>query len=434
MSSHDEKDCRGCNEYNQLSRRRFLGLGAGAVTVAAVPAWIPRVVMAAEESSSRDVLVSLFLRGGADGLTLCVPFGEPSYYDLRPTLGIAPPDSSNPDRAANLDGFFGLPPAMTPLLDAYQDGALAFVHASGLPSTSRSHFDAMHFMEIGVADKISSTLTGWLGRHLQVTAPSLESGVLRAVGIGAGLQRTLVGGPKTLPIGDFEGFGLAGAAESQDERRDALQAMYATVTSPLGTSARGTFDTIDLLEQIDFGSYQPSGGAVYPEGELGTALRSVAALIKAEMGVEAAAVDLGGWDTHDFQGPIDGEMSIVMSTLAEAVAAFHKDLFADDFTNVTLVAMSEFGRNAFENGSAGTDHGHGGLMMVLGGHVDGGRVVTDWPGLAPGQLFEDQDLAVTIDYRDILTEVLTKRAENSDISAVFTDPSYVPMDRGLIAS
>ncbi len=430
MSSND---CKGCKEYSELSRRNFLGWSAGFVAAAATPAWLPRVVLADSDDGARDVVVSLFLRGGADALTLCVPHGEAAYYQLRPTLGIAPPDAASADRVTDLDGFFGLPPALTPLLDAYQDGALAIVHACGLDSTNRSHFDAMHFMETGMGDPPASLLSGWLGRHLQVTAPTETSGVLRAVGIGAGLQRTLAGGPQTLPIGDLETFGLAGNRETFTERRAAIEAMYAAVPDPLGSSARNTFSTIELLEEIDFAGYSPAGGAVYPEGEFGIAMKSVAALVKAEVGVEAAAVDLGGWDTHDFQGPIEGQMSVVMGQLAAGLAAFHKDLFADNHTNVTLVAMSEFGRNAFENGSAGTDHGHGGLMFVLGGQVAGGRVVTEWPGLAPGELYEDQDMKVTIDYRDVLAEVLTKRACNPEIGAVFNDPGYVFQDRGIIA-
>ncbi len=431
MSSHD---CKGCDEYARLSRRNFLGWSAGFVAAAATPAWLPRVVLADDDVGARDVVVSLFLRGGADALTLCVPHGEPSYYQLRPSLAIAPPDTAGADRVTDLDGFFGLPPALTPLLEAYQDGALAIVHACGLDSTSRSHFDAMHYMEAGMGDPPSSLLSGWLGRHLQVTAPTIADGVLRAVGIGAGLQRTLAGGPKTLPIGDLETFGLAGNPDTYAKRRAAIEAMYAAVPDPLGSAARGTFGTIELLEQIDFASYTPAGGAVYPDGELGVAMKSVAALIKAEVGIEAAAVDLGGWDTHDFQGPVDGQMSAVMSRLAAGLAAFHKDLFTGGHTNVTLVAMSEFGRNAFENGSAGTDHGHGGAMLVLGGQVAGGRVITEWPGLAPGQLYEDQDLRVTIDYRDVLAEVLAKRACNPDVASVFDDPSYTFQDRGVIAA
>ena len=191
--------CKGCSEYHRLSRRHFLGLTSGALAAAAVPGWLPRVVLAQEHAGDRDVIVSIFLRGGADGLTLCVPHAESSYYQLRPTLAVPDPDSSDPNRATDLDGFFGLPPAMTPLLEAYQDGALALIHACGLPQTNRSHFDAMHFMEVGSQAPPATLFTGWLGRHLLATAPTMSDGVLRAVGIGSGLQRTLVGAPKALP-------------------------------------------------------------------------------------------------------------------------------------------------------------------------------------------------------------------------------------------
>ncbi|MCP3961505.1 MAG: DUF1501 domain-containing protein [bacterium] len=430
MSSHD--DCKGCNEYSRLSRRNFLGLSASAAAFAMVPGWLPRVVLADEASSSRDVLVSLFLRGGADSLTLCVPHGEDDYYQLRPGLAIPRPDSSAALRAIDLDGFFGLPPALQPLMEVYQDGALAIVHACGLPDTTRSHFDAMHMMEVGMDDPPATLISGWLGRHLQATAPTMEQGFLRAVGIGAGLPRTLVGGPKTLPIGDLETFGLAGDPGTFDQRREALEAMYAIVPDPLGSSARNTFGTIELLEQIDFASYQPAGGAEYPEGEFGTALRSTAAPIKADVGVEAVSIDLGGWDTHELQGPTQGQMSLLMADLAAGLAAFHEDLFTDDHENVIVTAMSEFGRNAIENGSAGTDHGYGGAMLVLGGAVNGGRVIAEWPGLAPELLYEGQDLQITTDYRDVLTEILTRRLDNPDFRSVFSDPSYEPTDLGIV--
>ncbi len=430
MSSHR---CRGCQEYDRLTRRGFLGLGSGALAAAVVPAWLPRVVLAGEENSDRDVIVSIFLRGGADGLTLCPPHGDPAYYQLRPNLAIAPPDSGSPNRAIDLDGFFGLPPSMAPLLDAYEDGVLALIHACGLPNVTRSHFYAQHAMEIGMDFPPPSLFTGWLGRHLAATAPSVQDAVLRAVGIGAGLQQTLIGAPATLPVGDLATFGLGGVPETRDDRQQALTAMYAVASEPLASAGSRTVDTIELLDQIDFDSYQPAPDADYPGGELGNALRSTAALIKAEIGVEAVAVDVGGWDTHEFQGPINGQMAGNMGNLAATLAAFHKDLFSDGFDNVAVTAMSEFGRNAFENGSAGCDHGHGGLMLVLGGHVAGGRVVADWPGLGDGQLFENQDLAITIDYRDVLTELITKRLGNPDYLTVFgDDPDYVPVDRGLI--
>jgi uncharacterized protein (DUF1501 family) len=425
------KRCNGCEEYDQLTRRSFVGLSAGLMASAVAPSWLPRVVYADAENSSRDVIVSLFLRGGGDALTLCVPFTEERYYAMRPGLGIPPPDSSEPGKAIDLDGSFGLPPTMAPLLNAYQDGNLLVVHACGLQNPTRSHFEAMHFMEVGMGSPPAELYTGWLGRHLQVMAPTLEDAVLRAVGIGTGLQRTLVGGPQTIPVQDLDDFDLGGRPASRAGRRWALKDMYAAVSDPLKTTAESTFKTIDLLKTIDFGGYQPSGGVVYPADELGYALESTAALIKAEVGVEAVAIDLGGWDTHESQGPVDGHMAALMGSLAAGLGAFHKDLFADDFTNVVLVAMSEFGRNAFENASGGTDHGHGGVMFALGGGIAGGRVLTEWPGLQPEQLYEGQDLEITIDYRDVLTEIITRRLGNPDFRSVFTDPDYEPITWGV---
>lgn len=439
-SRHDSP--KGCDEYNRLSRmsrgpggfsrRNFLGLGAGALAAAALPGWLPRVVYAAEENSQRDVIVSLFLRGGADGLTLCVPHGDPDYYSLRPTLAIAPPDSQQANRVTDLDGFFGLAPSMAPLHEIWQNGDLAFVHACGLPDTTRSHFDAMRVMEVGQAHPPSSLATGWLGRHLQATAPTLDDALLRAVGIGFGLQRTLAGAPQALPIAELGDFGLDGEPDTAPARRAALEAMYRNLPDLFSQATRNTFGTIDLLDTIGFEGYQPAGGVQYPEGEIGLALSSTAALLQAQVGVEAVAIDVDGWDTHDFQGPVDGGMAVLMGQLSQGLAAFHLDLQARGITNVVVVAMSEFGRNAFENGSLGTDHGYGGVMFAMGSSIAGGQVIRQWPGLAPGQLFDDQDLDITIDYRDILGEILAKRLGNTDPAAVFADPTYTPTDRGVV--
>jgi uncharacterized protein (DUF1501 family) len=425
-------DCqKGCQEYRELSRRRFLGLSAGVVAAAATPTWLPRVVLADTENSSRDVIVSIFLRGGWDGLSVCVPHADDRYYQLRPSLAIPRPGSGGANAATDLDGFFGLPPALQPLLEVYQDGNLLLVHACGSKDPTRSHFDAMNFMEVGMPNPPVSMYTGWLGRHLQTTAPTLEEGVLRAVGIGHGLQRTLVGGPATLPIADLAEFGFAGDPASSRLRRRALEDLYAGKQEPLRSAAQSTFRTVDLLEQIDFQGYTPAGGTVYPEGELGYALKSTAALIKAEVGVEAVAIDYGGWDTHENQMPLEGTMASLMQGFGQGLAAFHKDLFTDDFTNLVVVAMSEFGRNVAENGSQGTDHGHGSVMVVLGGGIAGGRVLSQWPGLGESQLFEDQDLEITIDYRDILTEIATRRLGNPDYRNVFPDEAYTPVDHQI---
>jgi len=432
MCSDDHHEAsHGCPEYARLSRRRFLSLSGGTLAAAAASGWLPKVALAQSENSSRDVLVSIFLRGGADGLSLCVPHGEDAYYDLRPSLAWPRPDSSEPSRVADLDGFFGLAPAMQPLLDAYSAGDLLFVQATGSHDPTRSHFEAMYFMEVGVPQPPPTLATGWLGRHLLSTSPRTPGSILRAVGLDAGLQRQLVGAPQALPIPDLANYDLLGDPSSTGKRRNAIKRMFKKTREPLRSSSRDSVDTIELLKQIGFDSYQPAGGASYTQEGFGYALRSTAALIKAEVGVEAIAIDLGGWDTHSQQGQQDGFIEFLMGELATNLAAFHADLEADNFDDVTTVAMSEFGRNAFENGSQGTDHGHGNVMMLLGEQIDGGRVLTEWPGLEPGELYAAQDLDVTIDYRDVLSEVVRRRLDNPRLGDVFPDSDYEPTEWGV---
>jgi uncharacterized protein (DUF1501 family) len=432
----DPSRSQGCPEYDLISRRRFLGLGASALAAASLPAWLPRVALAdigsPAGSAARDVLVSISLRGGADGLTLCAPFGDDGYYALRPTLAVPRPDSSSPNRALDLDGFFGFPPSLYPLVDLYQDGKLLVIHATGLPIRTRSHFSAMFLTEVGQPAPPSSRVNGWIAEHLQAVPPARVDAVLRAVANGVGLPRSLVGAPATVPVRDLAASGFAGDPGTVAARRRALSAMYAAAPNPLRTTAGSTLLTVDLLEKIRYTSYQPAGSAVYPDDELGRALKSTAALVKAGLGVEAATIECGGWDSHSDQGPFDGGMALLMKSLAEGLTAFHADLFANGPTNVVVVVQSEFGRNAWENGSRGADHGHAGVMLVLGGSVAGGRVLTRWPGLAPEQLYEGQDLALTIDARDILSEILKKRLGNPDPWSVFADPAYTPQEHGVI--
>lgn len=429
MSDHDPS-C-GCREYRGLTRRSFLGYSGGALAAASVPAWLPRVALGAG-ASGRDVLVNVFLRGGADALTLCVPFGESSYYQMRPRLAVPRPDSGTSGRALDLDGFFGLPPALGKLLPFWQDSRLAIVHATGLTSATRSHFSAMYFMESGQPDPPSTLFGGWLGRHLSAVGATVPGTPMRGLGFGYGLARTLAGGPSTVPVRDPVYAGFAGDPSSLADRRWALSGMYVDAEATLRLGAETTLRTVDLLTRIDLQGYRPAGGAVYPEDDFGNALRATAALIKAGVGLEAAAIDVGGWDTHEQQGPLDGTMSMVMTSLGDGLAAFQTDMTASASDNVLVVVQSEFGRNAWENASAGTDHGHGGAMLLLGKAVKGKKVFTQWPGLAPEQLYEGQDLAVTIDYRDILSEVVTKRLGNPDVRTVFPDPSYQPTIRGVL--
>jgi uncharacterized protein (DUF1501 family) len=429
MSKHST-DCNAGAEYNELSRRDFLARSAAAAIVASTPAWLPQVAYAQTEDTTRDIIVSVFLRGGADGLSLVVPYAEDAYYAVRPTIAVPRPDSSNANRAVDLNGFFGLPPAMASLLPAYRAGQLLIVHATGSTDPSRSHFDAQAFMEIGVPNQ-KDLATGWLGRHLASKPPMKPNAALRALAFNYGLPLMLAGGPDTLPIPDPSNFGIAGTSSTRAARLAWLGTAFQSQPDPFKASALNTQRTINQLSAIGISTYVPAGGAVYPTSSFGNALRSTAALIRADVGVEAVQIDIGGWDTHSAQGPLTGSMSATMRTLADAIAAFHADMAgAGRLSRLTLVAMSEFGRNVRENGSQGTDHGHGNVMFVMGGSTVGGQVMTQWPGLAAAQLYQQQDLQVTIDYRDILAEIVSRRLGNQQLDIVF--PGFVPTFRGAV--
>ena len=430
--SQEEHTDGGCREYQELSRRGFLGVSKLAAAAAlTAPAWLPRVVLA-RDYGSRDAIVVVFLRGAIDGLSAIVPYGDVNYYSqsLRPNLAVPPP--GNTGGATDLDGFFGLSPAMAPLLTAYDSGQLAIVQATGSPDPSRSHFDSFKIMEYGTPLQPLTLTTGWLGRHIQ-SVPPLGNGLLRAVAVSDIVPKTLVGAPATVPVPDPANYLFPGVSVTAVDRREVLEASYATAQEPLATASVSTLDTIDLLGTIDFKGYQPSGGAVYPNSPFGNALKSTAALLKADIGLEAATIDKGGWDTHNAQGNLSGNMFNLMSDLSAGLAAFHLDI-QSKMGEMTLVLMSEFGRRADQNGSLGTDHGHGNIMMAMGGNIAGGQVLaTDWtvenPLLHPDLLHQGDSLSVTIDYRDVVSEVLERRLGNNDLATVF--PNYTPSFPGI---
>jgi len=385
-----------------------------------LPTWLPRLSFAPVNTASRgDTLVVVFLRGAADVLNMVVPHGEDAYYQLRPSLGIARPDDSKTkkeERAVDLDGFFGLHPNMSPLLEAWQSEQLAIIHACGAPDESRSHFKAMELMERGVDDE-RGPASGWIGRHL-ATLNTGNSSPLRAVGMGTRPQRSLSGSVPVSALRSIADFHLGGDPRALQQMRTALSTVYQN-----DLMGQETLSIMDTLEKLDPSTYH-SPLSTYPDTEFGLALKQTAMLIKAEVGLEVSAIDLGGWDTHFAQGSAAGLMPNLMKDLAEGLAAFHADM-ADHQNQLTTVTMSEFGRRASENGSLGTDHGHGSMMMVLGGNVDGGKVHGQWPGLAEGQLIGPGDLAVTTDYRDVLSEILTKRLNNPATNEIF--PEYQPI-------
>ncbi len=337
--------------------------------------WLPRLSFAPVNTAPRgDTLVVVFLRGAADVLNMVVPHGEDAYYQLRPSLGIARPDDSKTkkeERSVDLDGFFGLHPNMSPLLEAWQSEQLAIIHACGAPDESRSHFKAMELMERGVDDE-RGPASGWIGRHL-ATLNTGNSSPLRAVGMGTRPQRSLSGSVPVSALRSIADFHLGGDQRILQQMRASLETVYAN--DILGQE---TLSIMDTLQKLDVQNYQ-SPITNYPDTEFGLALKQTAMLIKAEVGLEVSAIDLGGWDTHFAQGSSTGIMPNLMKDLAEGLAAFHADM-ADYQNQLTTVTMSEFGRRASENGSLGTDHGHGSMMMVLGGNVDGGKVHGQWPG------------------------------------------------------
>lgn len=423
-------DHDGCDEYRELSRRDFLTWSAGTALLAtAMPPWLPKVVLAQTANTSRDVIISIFMRGGADGLSLCAPFADANYYTGRPTIAIPRPDSALATRGIALDGTFAFPRAMASLMTAYSAGELLVVHGSGSLDTTRSHFDAQRFIEAG-KPRDPTIVTGWLGRHLSSTTSAKAGAPLRGIGLAAGLAQTLVGAPKTLPIPAPANFGLAGNALTRQERADWLKADYSDQVDPVRAEALDAITTVDLLKRINFTGYAPANGAVYPTTSFGNSLRSAAALIKADIGVEAIQVDIGGWDTHANEDPLAGGMFTLMQQFSNSLTALHADLISgNQASSVTVVAISEFGRNVRENGSKGTDHGRAGCMFVLGKRIAGGKVMTNnWQPLARENLESGQDVKVTIDHRDILSEVVKNRLANPNTSFVF--PDFVATTRG----
>lgn len=417
-----------------ISRRNLLK-AAGAAGIVGLgqqlfPSWMPRMAFAQDaDRANRDVLVVIFQRGGMDGLNAVIPYAEGSlYYDKRPTIAIPEPDGGD-GSIIDLNGFFGLHPALRPLKDIYDANALTIVHGAGSPNNSRSHFDAMEYMERGIpGDKITGT--GWITRHLN-TASWQNNSPFRAIGMGALVPASFRGTSSTLALRSIADFHLGGRQDQLTNIRNTLSGLYSVQqpTDLLSSTSAGIFNTIDLLAELSATEYVPANGASYPDSEFGMGLRQVAQLIKAGVGLEVAAVDIGGWDTHDDQGGTDGQFAGLLGELAQGLSAFYFDL-QDQMQNVTVVSMSEFGRTASENASGGTDHGRASAMFVMGGAASGG-VHANWNGLSDGAL-DEGDLAVTTDYRDILSEILTKRVNNSALDQIF--PGYTPNMPGIIRS
>jgi uncharacterized protein (DUF1501 family) len=398
----------------KISRRVFLKSGGVAMMgLSSLPSFLQRAV-AATPSPNKKKLVVLFQRGAMDGLNVVVPFGERNYYAMRPTIAIPEPQRGGAGAAIDLDGFFGLHPSLQALEPLFHSQQLAIVHAVGSPDPTRSHFDAQDFMESGTPG-VKSTDDGWLNRALQ-GMPEEQASPFRAVAFGPYLPRTLQGLAPAIAVPDLKQFRMFGPQQTVE---GGFEAMYAqTVDQALHGVGQETFEAIDQLKKINPDSYQPESGAEYPRSKFGKSLMEVAELFKADVGLEVAFLDSGGWDNHVNEGGVQGQLANLLRDLGEGIAAFHQDM-GDRMEDIVFVSMSEFGRTAHENGNRGTDHGHANCMFVMGGAVKGGKVYTRWPGMGEGQLYQGRDLAVTTDYRSVLSEILTKHLGDADLSSVF---------------
>lgn len=406
-----------------INRRFFLHHGALAVAGTTVlPGFLVRSVLAqAASTAPRRRLVVIFQRGAADGLNIVVPYREKNYYAMRPSIAIPQ------EQVLDLDGSFGLHPSLSAFQPLYQHGQLAIVHAVGSPDMTRSHFDAQDYMESGTPG-VKYTTDGWLNRALRAEDRhhKVVHTPFRAIALAEDLPRSLVGPVPALALSSVNSFAVGGRSPNPSPAASVFETMYSTSGDRIfRTAGEETFDAIKMLRAASPGQYTPASGADYPNSAFGNNMKQIAQLLKADLGVEAAFTDVGGWDTHQNQGAVNGQLADRLRDFSGSIAAFWRDL-GDSAANVTLVTMSEFGRTARENGTGGTDHGHANVMFVLGGDVKGGKVYGHWPGLEREQLNQDRDLALTTDFRTVLGEVAGHSLGATNLELVFPGARVAP--------
>ena len=401
------------------SRRVFVKNGAFAlVSLGFAPSFLARTAFAAGATARAKRLIAIFQRGAVDGLSVIVPFGDTEYYRARPGIAIQRPGAAN-DAAVDLDGFFGFNPRLAPLKPFWDARQLAIVHACGSPDNTRSHFDAQDYMETATPG-VKSTSDGWLNRYLQVRRLE-EATPFRAVALTQQLPRVLQGVAPALAVNQLGQFGIRGG-QSSDMVAASFEAQFAGAADRvLNNTGREAFDAIKMLKGVNPASYRPENGADYPRTAFGQALQQIAQLSKADVGLEVAFADVGGWDTHVNQGSAQGQLATRLDDFARGLAALVSDL-GDRMEDTVVLTMSEFGRAVSENGNRGTDHGHGNAMIAIGGGIHGGRVYGKWPGLAVSQRYEGRDLAVTTDFRDVFGEIVVRHLGVSDTRPIF--PGY----------
>lgn len=377
-------------------------------------------------------LVCVFLRGGADTLNMIVPYGDPKYYEVRPTLAISKPGTDGKKGALKLNDFYAFHPAMSPLLSAFHDGHLGIVQGVGSDNLSGSHFEAQDQLEHG--ESFGKKLGGgWLGRHLHSRPGNMTP--LSAVAIGKSLPEALRGAPSASALTSIDEVKLNLPKGNTKDVASALAKLYAADVDVLGSAGEVTLDLLDRIDKLKKVSYKPDGGASYSDTSFGASLREVGRLIKADVGLEVVCVDHDNWDTHFVQGGAEGLQATNIEDLSNGLGALYKDL-KGHLHRTTIIVMTEFGRRSYENSSLGTDHGRGFAMMAIGERVKGGQVIGEWAGLKEPTITDDplaflgpSGLHIELDYRSVLSEVVSDVLGNKNIAAVF--PGFKPQKVGL---
>lgn len=428
-----------------ISRRQFV-VGCSAAIAAMAGGRIGNLVFAADPAATSaskvylpmmgrpdGIFVMLFLRGGMDGLSLLAPYSDGAYVAARGELALPDPGRVATNAALRIDtrntsyanaANFGLHPRAAPLKELYDGGKLALIHACGLNDDTRSHFDAMDFIERGTPGE-KNTPSGWLARQIALSDQS--HGLLPTISAGSAAPTSLLSANEAVVMNDLNGYGIGGPYTYNNAKNPAMLRALTNMYNgdgafvDAGKRALEVINAIQDLKNANGGknlSYTPEAGVTYPNGGLSSSLKMLAQIIKLNLGLKIATVDFGGWDTHDYQGTNGGYFANQIDTLSRSLHAFYNDLpgYRD---RLTMVVMSEFGRRLGKNAGSGTDHGHGNVMMVLGGQVNGGRVYGTWPGLQKEQLDQKQDLRITTDYRSVLGEVVTQHLGSNHLGAIF---------------
>jgi len=416
-----------------VTRRFFLkSSGIAMASLSAAPSFLKRTALAQTLATGKDrpIIIAIFQRGAMDGISAVIPFGDKNYYSVRPQIAVPQPKSGNADGAIDLDGYFGLHPALAPFKPIYDEGHLAIVHAVGSPDSTRSHFDAQDYMEAATPGN-KGTADGWLNRYMQAKKDA-KATPFRAVSFTANLPRTLLGPAPAIAMTNISDFGVR-AGQGNGQVAKGFEELYSQgLSDALHGTGKEAFEAVKMLKRANPAQYTAANGANYPRSQFGQALLQIAQLIKSDLGVEVAFTDVGGWDTHANQGSSRGQLANRLQDFSQGIAALYKDL-GDRMRNVVILTMTEFGRTIRQNGSGGTDHGHASVAFALGGPVKGGKVYGKWPGLAVEQLYEGRDLALTTDFRDVFSEIASRHLRATNLGAIFPGFSPNPLNfRGFI--